>query len=655
VQRLKEAPDDATAAELRSLCAAHGVEAALNALYFGEKSDAASRVRDALGDLLPAQAWILSLFEGAGLLDPRGLEFSRTVAGTTNGEPLYAWGWLVDDGTVLLGDDLYTTRVGPRRAALRRPEAREGSDPFRDYCRKTLSVPLPDPQGTEWPFRSRIDVSDPRRFCVLAYWSFRRGEVGHAKRLLDRARATFVHSDFRGNGGEETFEEFVREDLATTLEQRAVLAAMAGEPWTALRERWRTAVRVRGDRAPVLHDPPMVPPMDLGVPRLFAGFGWHEASEMVRFYDRLIDEDRTWREPTPEELRRWDGARRSRYWTRRLRDSRAGRWATGSHTPSEVFWGGAEDPARHLLALGWTALPDLIEHYEDPTPTRGFRSYYSRATGHTSYTPWRYGNVCTELMHVITGEVFASREEAARWWETARRRDPAGFYLVQLGSDDAETREKAALWLANMDEAAYTDAVVARVMDWDPSRKAMLAFLRGHLRGENADRIALLLRHSDFWTALAATSALQGSGRGRAARRVLLERLPMESDEWARIGFSHLAAMQDGDVRTRFARALASAKGDPLRRMLDSAHLFPGPEVLSALMELLHEDSRAITAVERMLIPRGEESGERVGRTEPELRAWLKRNHPDWATLRELVRVNTVWCGPRSFYPPWFW
>jgi hypothetical protein len=658
VRLLRDGVKKGAAAELRSLCAAHGAEAALNAVYIGQRLDARARVADALGEQLPPQAGLFALFDVAQLPDPNGLEFVRVRLGASDDAPRYGWGWLVRREAVhVLWNDLSMTRLDPASGpALAPPGGGDGTDPFRAYCRVTFSAQLPDPRDGD-PLS--FDGSEALRSCVLAYWSFRRGDVGHAIRLFEHSAAIFAHPLFRRRSDEETFEQFVGEELATALEQRSVLAAADGEAREALRHRWRCIARVRADRGASPHDPPTVPSADLGGTTPFHRFGWHEPGDMVRYYDRLISEDEAWREPRAEELARWEPPALSQYWMHKLRDSVAGRYTMGSHAPSVVSWGPPGDPARRLIALGWSAIPDLIEHYDDPAPIRGYRSYYSRATGEVSCTPWRHGDACVEIVKLVTGNVFRTRADVAEWWKTARKGDLPGFYLRQLRSGDAEEREKAALWLVTLDDRAHADAVVTRVIDGDPSRNAMLAFLKGHVHEAEADRLVPLLKCGEFRTVVATAWALRDTVRGRDATRALLERVLAEpSGDRARFGLHHLAAMQDEDLSSRYANALRTAPAKAREALLDSAHLFPGPNVLDALVGFLGEDGRALIAVKRMLIyplAGGDaETRERMEWREAEVREWLARNDPDWASLRQRIRAGTSSRGAEDFYPLWF-
>lgn len=659
VRGLRSDTGAAAAAELRALCSTHGAEATLNALYFGRRLGAAPQVESALGDLIPAEASLLPRFDAAGRPDPTGLAFVHVRRDLQRDVPYFSEvGWLArcdEDGAEVLTEGLEIVRCSP--GDVTHPRV---ADPFRDYCRAFFSTKLVDPEAeSAWDEWRRALNTGALRSWVLADWSFRRGDIGHAIRLWEHARAVCAHRFFRGPRDGETFEDFISEELASALEQQAVLAADEGEPRGELRERWRTVARVRAGQKAVQHDPPTIPPTDLGGATSFTCFGWHEAGDMVRLYDRLLAEDEAWHEPTPEERAGLDAAALARYWMFKIRESRAGRHAMGSHEPSMVSWGPEHDPARRLFALGWSAIPELIEHYEDPRPTRGHRRYFLRGTGGAGYTPWRYADCSVELLNLITGEVFRNRAAAAEWWRTARRTDLPVLYLELLRSEDREAREKAALWLLALDDRTYADAVITRALEGDPFRSAMLAFLKGHVREPGATRLMPLVERGDRWTMLATACVLQDTGRARDAARTVLDRLAKEpSDEDAKVGFAHLAAMQDDDLRASFARALSKEKGRSRDLLLDSAHLFPGPEVLAALVALLGEDGRAVIAVKRMLIYAKAGSaagaGEEVEWREAEVREWLAKHDPDWADLRQRVSAQSRWYGAQSFYPFWF-
>lgn len=130
-----------------------------------------------------------------------------------------------------------------------------------------------------------------------------------------------------------------------------------------------------------------------------------EAKEMVALYKRLIKEDKKWIESTKQELEKMNPAEKVAYWMYKLRDADAEQIMQPGSCCAIARYSSYENatesyPPVELARLGWTAIPELIEHMGDPRPTRCMG--YWRDFMPASFHLLSYGDCCQQIFGVIT-------------------------------------------------------------------------------------------------------------------------------------------------------------------------------------------------------------------------------------------------------------
>jgi len=305
------------------------------------------------------------------------------------------------------------------------------------------------------------------RNTLLSLWSWQRGHKRVAIEFLREAnRALHRGKKF------QPLSLFIRARVSRRMAARAVRAAIGGEPRTQLVKHWEAARDVKGP-----------------------GF---VANDFLRAYASLIEEDAKHKEPTPAERTAMPPDARARYWLYHLRDSRADASSLGPPT----------DPSRQLLALGWDAVPALIEYLQDTRPTRGATPAPDRLM--------RYGDVCAELVLRITGREFRSRGRAEDWWSDVEDAGVESYLIESL--EESRLRLHAARALLQLD-AAHAPRLVALAWAKDPR---LLPVVAKHVKDDECERVAGLLKYKSRPAVLAVARVLwERFGDDRGLRQIL--------------------------------------------------------------------------------------------------------------------------------------
>ncbi len=272
-------------------------------------------------------------------------------------------GWLLleSEETVVLIEDILTVSTYPRVRKLpgdwdRFKETHPKELPlpggvrevdFEKFCRNLIREGPEEDFGDVLHFM-RGGISHRVEPALYAYWALQRGLDALAVELVELARKS-VLEEATERGGKTDLEEVLRASLAGNLRWQAILGANEGLPRSDVLKKWRIIAKIA------------------------SGLREGEAEEMATHYEKLIEEDLKWTEPSQEELAKMPPADRVRYWIHRLRDLDARQFSQpGWVNVLGPVRTSAEDPnpAAELVKLGWDALPQLIAHLDDRRPTR---------------------------------------------------------------------------------------------------------------------------------------------------------------------------------------------------------------------------------------------------------------------------------------------
>jgi hypothetical protein len=324
--------------------------------------------------------------------------------------------------------------------------------------------------------------------ALFIRWALLRGEERGAQELLEASQAAL-----RRDEPQETrpYSQVLTELVCHHLRY---LAITSKEPRGALLNRWQTLRRLQ--------------------PNYRSG----EVGEMILLHEKLIAEEAAWKEPGKP-----SGAE---YWIYRLRDV-AGRGSSREDCcrilpPTSDRSEENPDPPEELLKLGWDALPILIEHLDDPRPTRSVTWHEDNSRNH--YYLLRVGDCCRQIFEAITGvsisregmasgsmvkdgDAPASQVKARKWWTQNRDTGAEKFFIAAL--ERAETAADAATRLLAMDQAKHLPRLLEILARGARGpRNAILVPLGPHLGKEHERLIEAVLLDGDPDALVAATKIL---------------------------------------------------------------------------------------------------------------------------------------------------
>ncbi|MCU0727074.1 MAG: HEAT repeat domain-containing protein [Planctomycetes bacterium] len=311
---------------------------------------------------------------------------------------------------------------------------------FAEFCRSFLSGGVRDYFGA---FDHLVSGGQehPVEAALFGCLAFERGDPVTAGALFGLAEDSLDDYREHRGWGYATLADAVRDSLADNVRWRAINAANDGGERKELRAMWETVARTL-----VPTDTP-------------------EAEEMLRLYSLMIEEDAARREPTAEEVAAMPPAQQAEHWIHRLRDLAETQCSQpGSCSVFGPFGMGVDGegqdshPAFRLLRLGPDAVPALIEHLDDPRPTRcmGFWRNFAPA----SYHLLRVGDACAEILSRIAGRSFfvrrstnsymqkdgeteAVKKEALEWWKEFREQGEERILAQGVASGGRDAPEQA--------------------------------------------------------------------------------------------------------------------------------------------------------------------------------------------------------------------
>lgn len=414
--------------------------------------------------------------------------------------------------------------------------------------------------------------------AAMAAWALQRGQERKAFDLLEAAEAAVR----RERGGEKRPYAQVLTDLVCShLRHRAIDSA---EPRTMILERWRTILKLQ------------------------PAYNEGEAARMIPLYERLITEDAEWKEAGQEKT--------AAYWIHHLRDVAARQMSDPGSCDVLYRWSKDEKdkpyPPQELIKLGWDALPGLIEHLDDPRPTRSVG--WHRSFNRDSYYLLRIGDCCQQIFTAIAGvsiyqerstssamvkdgDAPASKDKARKWWTEHGKSGAEAYYISALAKPDRAGF--AATKLLSMDRAKHLPKLMEILEKGTPDlRSAVLEPLGPHLEKKHEKVLDSVLTSLDSGATVAAARIYWerfGSDRGALE---LMERLKaiLPEDKDANLAWVAVSVLEK--IRTeRTARGVLDLIASKNTRVRSEGYRitqsFPHPDLAKALVE--HLDDKTLT------------------------------------------------------------
>lgn len=564
-----------------------------------------------LADCRSARAF-LSAFDVFQQPSSRGLRFVRyntggySVYGDHESlEFYYVQGWLVreTETELVLADTALCVRTWPRKVELPKEwDKFKDSHPVveplpgetRDVDFTAFRSPVEKEGTTEEHFAEMMsarqgDLPQPAHQALMARWSLERDEERAALDLLLQARklAEDSRSTQPGRKDRRTGDRIILDQLATSLRARLIKDAHRGTARSELRDGWKRLA---------------------ALPEHWAS---KEAAAVGAAYDRQVAEDAEWREPSPEDLAKLPKVDQARVWLHRLRDACGEQGGQPGHC--SVFWvydEKAANPAEELSKLGWDAVPPLIEHLDDDSPTRSMG--YWRDFAPDTYHLLTYRDACQQVFEVIAKiqiwdtrsthdypsfdhDPAALRRRVEACWQLARDQGPEAAYAALLSFDPRLAAEN----LLKLDQAKWLPRLKERALAGNPGAVKIL-WAMYKLIDQDADYLRNLLKSPDLGVAAWATSFLEYLKLHSEGVAVLRDRVakldasPSPSDLDALSG----AMSEIAKERSREnAAALLGFLQHPCRAVRINAVIRaagePSPEVVRALVGQLSDTSIA--------------------------------------------------------------
>jgi hypothetical protein len=584
-------------------------------------------------------------------------------------EYYYTYGWLLEESTdtILIADE------SPECVTItRRKELPKGWDPIRDKHPK--DAPLPGfykevdfelfcgdllKNGiapSDRPYASR-EAAHLVNEAVYTYWAFKRGMNDLGLALLAQTQRTFEgpHNDWVKS--KQTLTQLINASLVQHLRANALSAARGGEIRPRLLERWRLiANRLPEDEYP------------------------GEAKEMCRLYQKLIDEDGAWVELKKEDIAHLSIQKKAEYWMYKLRELAASQSSDpGTCNVLQGPFGGQKgeetDPAHQLVRLGRSALPLIIEHLDDPSPTRsmGWHRIFIPAT----YYLLRYGDCCQQIFEAITGFgiwtqsstngypisdglAVVAKKKAEKWFSEQGGNDVEGYFAPLLSNGSCEQQILSAKTLIPLNQQKYLPIALQVLKGKDSLAKAtILSIIESHLGDEHRDLLLRLLGDRDRDLVVEVARLLWRKDRiPEGARAVMAQLRAITPDEDA----SSLSSIAGGiqmlsEVETPWVyEGLCDLMVHPSKRMrnyaIEESWRFRDPLIATALVRMLDDTGEgrlpgllrycdeAATALARLVgfekTSPGASSQVERDQFISEVRLWwsIHRKDLDWAELR---------------------
>jgi len=439
--------------------------------------------------------------------------------------------------------------------------------------------------GAEFPFDDAVE------FAVLAYGCRSLGEKTLALAVLDYARETISRRDqeYLSSGW---FWAFVCSGIATRMAYDATHAGFSGEPRPALLRRWKEIA--------VFSDTP-------------------EAGDTAFEYERQIAEDTAWKEPSADEWARKTPEERASVWIHLLRDHDSAHSISPGWAPVLGPFGeshaGRTNPADALVAMGWSALPAVIEHLDDLGSTRCLG--YWRSFVPESYYLLRVGDACEQVFGAITGlSVYTSMTTAGtmtrdglageakaiaeRWWEEYREKGEVAHLQTLLDSGDRRMRSFAARRLLEIDASTHVARILEHLVRSTDAEEALelAGWVEPHLRPQDRSLFLEFARRGSVEIAVDAARLLWERFRDPEGARMLAARFlrlrdgdEYTSREIAGAGetLQLLAAIGDPPAVREILPTLKSDEGTLRRQAVKALASVRDPLAVAALIPILDE------------------------------------------------------------------
>jgi hypothetical protein len=307
-----------------------------------------------------------------------------------------------------------------------------------------------------------------------------------------------------------------------------------------------------------------------------------EAKEMAKHYQSLLEEDRRWVEPEAKTLVEMTTEQKVAYWLYHLRDLDVGQWSDPGrcYVLGKFAFGMAEDDkakpnaAVELEKLGMAAVPQLIAHLDDASPTRckgHWRSYWP--DGHYLL---RYGDCCQQIFESITGRTISSgdypmqagkgkecKANAERWWQDYQKKGEKQMLIEGTAVGDRDSSGHAKRLVEKYPDAALVPIIQGACASKDAWVRASLVLTADQLKD---DKVAAFLKEE-----------LDGpflDSRVRAAKALAAQSNPAGAmallREWGELLANNVDRWEHGWAIDELVNALTRC-GDPatLRRLGD--------------------------------------------------------------------------------------
>lgn len=147
----------------------------------------------------------------------------------------------------------------------------------------------------------------------------------------------------------------------------------------------------------------------------------------LQLYKKMIETNENWIEPSEEDFLRLSQKDQALYWIHHFQYLAASPKKDDLEQKVDIFrgkwigkqlkksWLGQRNPAQNLLEMGEKAIPVLLQHIDDPRPTRVLSSRVFFQP--TTYELLSYGDCCLRTLIAITGKNFTSRKEVQVYFE----------------------------------------------------------------------------------------------------------------------------------------------------------------------------------------------------------------------------------------------
>ncbi len=417
------------------------------------------------------------------------------------------------------------------------------------------------------------------RLFFASRWELQRGHRRVALSLLDLARASAELR--RGSHPFKPDRRSVDELLVTSVAQKlrleAVTSAHLGGSREAIERKWSIIARL--------------PKTNLT----------DEALEMSASYRRQILEEENWTELTPELLALKPPTEQAAYWIYKLRDVAATQESQpGSCSIFNCFSdNGKPQPPTELVRLGWDAVPLLIEHLEDPQPTRSLGFWRSFAP--ESFRLLRYKHACLEILNEIThlhlyedeDEPGLVKKDAERCWRTARDKGLEAAYAVLLDDHPGMSAER----LLSVNRSKWEPILLDRLREGGRTAQAMLAALDTRVRADE-DLMLRLIHSPNLAVAAEVASWLDERQQSDVGARALLDRLAdapaviaEEEIEGFRMAMDTIAATHTKTRAAEWAKLLEHSSPTIRLRAMACADRLPSREVIDRILPFLDDRS----------------------------------------------------------------